>query len=222
MVTMKKVLLFILLGVCVFRVQAQSSSVLSSLLDKTLSKESITSIVESVAGKVVSELDLSVVGMWKYSAAEVQFKSDNLLTDAGGAVMLSSVEKSVDKLYSKLGIDKSNTFTFNSDSTFIQTVMIKSKVQTLQGTYSLDKENNIIVLQYKVMGKINLGKVSALYVNTGTSLSILFEADELLSMLKKIASVASSISTTSTLAGISAIIEKYDGMLLGYKLSRSK
>ncbi|MBE6334860.1 MAG: DUF4923 family protein [Bacteroidales bacterium] len=217
---MKKILLVALLGLFVSQVNAQS--VLSSLLNKTLSKESITSIVESVAGKVVSKLDLSVVGTWKYSAAEVQFKSDNLLAEAGGAAMLSTVENSVGKLYAKLGMDSDYSFTFNSDSTFTQNIKVKSKVQTLKGTYSLDKENNLIVLKYQVLGKINLGKVSAIYANNGTSLSILFDANELFTMLKKIASAASSFSSTATLAGLSTIVEQYDGMLLGYKMSRVK
>lgn len=217
---MKKILLVALVGLFVSQVNAQS--VLSSLLNKTLSKESITSIVESVAGKVVSKLDLSVVGTWKYSAAEVQFKSDNLLAEAGGAAMMTTVENSVGKLYAKLGMDSNYSFTFNSDSTFTQNIKVKSKVQTLKGTYSLDKENNLIVLKYQVLGKINLGKVSAIYANNGTSLSILFDANEMFSMLKKIASVASSLSNTATLAGLSTIVEQYDGMLLGYKMARVK
>lgn len=208
------------MGLFVSQVNAQS--VLSSLLNKTLSKESITSIVESVAGKVVSKLDLSVVGTWKYSAAEVQFKSDNLLAEAGGAAMMTTVENSVGKLYAKLGMDSNYSFTFNSDSTFTQNIKVKSKVQTLKGTYSLDKENNLIVLKYQVLGKINLGKVSAIYANNGTSLSILFDANEMFTMLKKIASVASSLSNTATLAGLSTIVEQYDGMLLGYKMVRVK
>lgn len=217
---MKKILLVALVGLFVSQVNAQS--VLSSLLNKTLSKESITSIVESVAGKVVSKLDLSVVGTWKYSAAEVQFKSDNLLAEAGGAAMMTTVENSVGKLYAKLGMDSNYSFTFNSDSTFTQNIKVKSKVQTLKGTYSLDKENNLIVLKYQVLGKINLGKVSAIYANNGTSLSILFDANEMFTMLKKIASVASSLSNTATLAGLSTIVEQYDGMLLGYKMARVK
>lgn len=136
--------------------------------------------------------------------------------------MLTTVESSVGKLYAKLGMDNSYSFTFNSDSTFTQTIKVKSKLQTLKGTYSLDKANNIIVLKYQVLGKINLGKVSAIYANNGTSLSILFDAKELFTMLKKIASAASSLSSTATLAGLNAVVEQYDGMLLGYKMSRAK
>ena len=217
---MKRVIIIALISVFVSQVQAQS--VLSGLLNKTLTKESITSIVESVAGKVVSKLDLSVVGTWNYSAAEVQFKSSNLLAEAGGAAILSGIEGSVGKLYSKLGIDESYSFTFNSDSTFTQNIKVKSNIQTLKGTYSLDEENNIIVLNYQVLGKINIGKVSAIYANNGVSLSILFDAKELFGMLKKISAVASSLTSTATLAGLNGVIEQYDGMLLGYKLKRAK
>ena len=216
---MKRIIIIAFLSVLVLQTHAQS--VLSGLLDKTLTKESITSIVESVAGKVTSKLDLSVVGTWNYTAAEVQFKSSNMLAEAGGAAMLTNVESSVGKLFAKLGIDETYSYTFNSDSTFTNTVKIGSKLQTLKGTYSLDEENNIIILNYKVLGKTKLGKVSAIYVNNGISLSVLFDANELLGMLKKISAVASTFSSTTTLAGISAMIEQYDGMLLGYKLKRA-
>lgn len=215
---MKKIFLVALLSIVVAQVHAQS--VLSSLLNKTLSKESITSIVESVAGNVISKLDLSVVGTWNYTGAEVQFKSSNMLAEAGGAAIMSSVESSVGKLYAKLGMDDSYSFTFNADSTFTQDIKIKSKVQTLKGTYSLDKENNLIILKYQVFGKINIGKVSAIYANNGKSLSILFDAKELFTMLKKIASAASSLSSAATIAGLNTVVEQYDGMLLGYKLSK--
>ena len=102
-------------------------------------------------------------------------------------------------------------------------LMLSGIITSMIKTYAMeDKENNLIVLKYQVLGKINLGKVSAIYANNGTSLSILFDANELFTMLKKIASAASSLSSTATLAGLSTIVEQYDGMLLGYKMSRVK
>jgi hypothetical protein len=44
----------------------------------------------------------------------------------------------------------------------------------------LDKENKIITLQYAALGKIGLGKINAIYANTGTSVALLFDASEML------------------------------------------
>lgn len=215
---MKKVV--IMLMFCTYAMCANAQSVLEGLLNSTLDKNSITSIIENVVGDAVSKLDLSIEGTWRYSEPEVQFKSENFLAEAGGSLVSSSVEKTLSKVYDKVGVNSSFTYTFNADSTFTQTIKIGSSVKNLKGTYSLDKENNIIVLNYALFGKVNLGKMSAIYANTGTSLALMFDSSEMFGFLKKIVSTAGSLSGRAGLATISGVVDKYDGMLQGLKLKR--
>ena len=216
---MKKILFFVVL--CASTMQLSAQSVLSGLLDKALSNETVNAVVESVTDNVISELDLPMTGTWNYSEAKVQFKGETAVAEATGSAMLTTVENSVGKIYSKLGIDQNFSFTFNSDSTFTHQIKIGSKLQAFNGTYSLDETNKIIVLNYKALGKTKFGKMSATYTNKGTTLSLLFESEQLFAMLKKIASAASSLSSTTSLASLSAMLDKYDGILLGYKLDRA-
>ena len=208
------------LAVQVANAQSGVQSVLNQLLGSGATTDVVSSIIENVVGNAVSKLDLSIEGTWIYSQPEVQFKSDNLLAQAGGAAATSKVESSLKKLYDKIGINKYFSYTFKEDNTFTHTLKIGSTVKTLSGTYTLDKENNIITLQYAALGKIGLGKINAIYANTGTSLALLFDASQLLAFTKKVLSAVSSVSGVASVATVAALVENYDGMLLGYKMTK--
>ena len=208
------------LAVQVANAQSGVQSVLNQLLGSGATTDVVSSIIENVVGNAVSKLDLSIEGTWTYSQPEVQFKSDNLLAQAGGAAATSKVESSLKKLYDKIGINKYFSYTFKEDNTFTHTLKIGSTVKTLSGTYTLDKENNIITLQYAALGKIGLGKINAIYANTGTSLALLFDASQLLAFTKKVLSAVSSVSGVASVATVAALVENYDGMLLGYKMTK--
>jgi len=219
---MKK--LFTILAFCLVASVATAQSGVQSLLNQLLGSDAtsstITSILENVVGGAVSNLNLSIEGTWKYSQPEVQFKSDNLLAQAGGAAATTKIENTLGKLYGKIGINSSLSYTFNSDQTFTQTIKIGSTVKTLKGTYTLDTENKIITLQYAALGKIGLGKINAIYANTGTSLALLFDASQMLGFFKKVLTAVSSFSGQTSLATITALLDNYDGVLLGYKMKK--
>ena len=219
---MKKLFAIIAVALSVSVANAQSGvqSVLNQLLGSGATTNTVTSILENVVGGAISKLDLSIDGTWKYTAPEVQFKSDNLLAQAGGAAATTKIETTLSKLYGKIGINESLSYTFNADSTFTQTIKIGSSVKNLKGTYSLDKTNKIITLKYDALGKVGLGKINAIYANTGTSLSLLFDASDMMSFLKKVISVVSSVSGKASLATVSALLENYDGALIGYKMKK--
>lgn len=219
---MKK--LFTILAFClvasVATAQSGVQSVLNQLLGSDATSSTVTSILENVVGSAVSKLNLSIEGTWTYSQPEVQFKSDNLLAQAGGAAATTKIENTLGKLYGKIGINSSLSYTFNSDQTFTQTIKIGSTVKTLKGTYTLDTENKIITLQYAALGKIGLGKINAIYANTGTSLALLFDASQMLGFFKKVLTAVSSFSGQTSLATITALLDNYDGVLLGYKMKK--
>ena len=219
---MKKLFTIIALCFAVTAADAQSGvqSVLNQLLGQGTTSSTVTSIIENVVGSAVSKLDLSIDGTWKYSAPEVQFKSDNLLAQAGGAAATTKIESKLSALYGKVGMNDYFTYTFNADSTFTQTIKIGNTVKNLSGTYSLNKENKVITLKYAALGKVGLGKINAIYANTGTSLALLYDASDLMAFLKKVLSTVSSLTGKASLATISTLLDNYDGILLGYKMDK--
>lgn len=219
---MKK--LFTIMAFCLVANLANAQSGVQSLLNQLLGSDAtsstVTSILENVVGGAISKLNLSIEGTWTYTQPEIQFKSDNLLAQAGGAAATTKIENTLGKLYGKIGINSSLSYTFNSDQTFTQTIKIGSTVKTLKGTYTLDTDNKVISLQYAALGKIGLGKINAIYANTGTSLALLFDASQMLAFFKKVLTAVSSITGQTSLATITALLDNYDGVLLGYKMEK--
>lgn len=200
--------------------QNNDQSLLKKLLGNEATNGTLQNILEDVVGGAVSELNLAIDGTWTYQEPQVQFKSDDLLSKAGGAASTAKIESVLDKLYGAIGMNNSLSYTFNSDSTFTQQIKIGSSVKTLGGTYSLDKGNKIITLKYSAFGKVTIGKINAIYANTGVSLTLLFDATELLDLSKKLLNAASSIAGKSSMAAITKVVDNYDGVLLGYKMQK--
>lgn len=219
---MKKLFFVAVFCISALSVGAQNNaqSLLKQLLGNDATSGTLQNILEDVVGGAVSKLNLSIEGTWKYNEPQVQFKSDNLLAKAGGAASTTKIEGNLKKFYGKIGLDESMTYTFNADSTFSQTIKIGSSVKNLKGTYSLDKENKIITLKYTALGNVGLGKINAIYANTGTSLALLFDATEMMGLMKKIVDTASSLTGKTSLAALSKVMESYNGVLLGYKMSK--
>ena len=91
---MKRLFIIAALVLAVTTANAQTGvqSVLNQLLGQGATSSTVTSIIENVVGSAVSKLNLSIDGTWKYSAPEVQFKSENLLAQAGGAAATTKIE----------------------------------------------------------------------------------------------------------------------------------
>lgn len=152
----------------------------------------------------------SVIGTWKYSAPACALDSgnDDLLAKAGNSVASSAAESSLTKVYDKTGLNKC-LFTFNENGTYSTTI---GKIKA-NGEYTFNPEEKTITFKTK------LGiKVTAKVAVTGSSMTLMFKADKLISAIKTITGLASNITKYAALIG--SMAEKYDGLDLGFELSR--
>ena len=99
------------------------------------------------------------------------------------------------------------SFTFNADSTFSAKVGQKS----MKGSYSYDASTQKVNLKFAKLIGMN-AKVNA----TSTTMDLLFESDKLLKLMAFIGSKSNS----SALKTVSSLSENYDGMMLGFQLSK--
>ncbi len=190
---------------CANRVHAQFS--LGNLLNKDA--------VEDLAGKLLQQSDLTVadlVGTWKYSAPACEFQSDDLLKKAGGSLVANQIEEKLTGVYSKIGLAADQfSYTFGADSTF--TCQLKDRV--ISGTVSKEEDSEQFVLHYQaVEGLLNIGSVKVFIRKSENTLSIMYEADKLLTVLTAIGSA----SQNTTLNTIGQLAEGYNGLLVGYEL----
>ena len=158
------------------------------------------SLLGNVAKNVIGDkltTSQSLIGTWNYVSPDCSLKADQLLAKAGGEAIAGKVEEELDRVFKKLGMDACS-YTFNADSTYTFTM----KKRTTQGTYSFNPETK-----------------TAQVAVTGTSMSLLFNADKLMSVLTALTHMASKVSAAG--ATVEGLISNYDGLLLGFKLEKA-
>lgn len=180
-----------------------------SFLNNLTSSSTVSSLVSAVTGSDISVS--SVVGTWNYSSPAVYLESDNVLKQAAASVATSTLESKLGDLVSSYGITAGTfSFTFNSDSSFSCSL----KGQTLSGTYSTGDSK--ITLKFSAAGTVNIGSVDVSAEVSSSSLSLLFPADKLLELVSAISTTVDS----STLSVVETLIEQYDSVMLGFKLTK--
>ena len=170
-------------------------------------KSVLSGVVKNVVGDKTTT-ESSIIGTWTYAGPECQFESDNLLAKAGGEVAAKEVEEKIQAVYEKVGMDGCQ-YTFGEDGSYSCTV----KGKTSSGTYTFDSDAKTVTMKSK------LGIKTMAYVTvTGDSMSLVFKADKLMSVLKTVTSAVSGVNSTAS--AINSITDSYDGLRLGFELKK--
>lgn len=167
----------------------------------------INGILNNVIGSgTFSKQDLCA-HTWKYSKPGCAFTSENLLAKAGGEIAANKVEEKLGEYYSKFGFSGSNTyFTFNTDGTFTSKIDGKS----WQGNYTFDEKTHAIQMKGLLLS------MSGYATKTTNGISLLFDQTKLLNLIKTMGALKGS----STLSAIGTIANNYDGMRVGFEMSK--
>lgn len=167
----------------------------------------INGILNNVIGSgTFSKQDLCA-HTWKYSKPGCAFTSENLLAKAGGEIAANKVEEKLSEYYSKFGFSGSNTyFTFNTDGTFTSKIDGKS----WQGNYTFDEKTHAIQMKGLILS------MSGYATKTTNGISLLFDQKKLLNLIKTIGALKGS----STLSAIGTIANNYDGMRVGFEMTK--
>lgn len=167
----------------------------------------INGILNNVIGSgTFSKQDLCA-HTWKYSKPGCAFTSENLLAKAGGEIAANKVEEKLGEYYSKFGFSGSNTyFTFKTDGTFAAKIDGKS----WQGNYTFDEKTHAIQMKGLLLS------MSGYATKTTNGISLLFDQTKLLNLIKTMGALKSS----STLSAIGTIANNYDGMRVGFEMTK--
>ena len=173
--------------------------------------QDLKSILTGVAKAVVGDkatTSSSIIGTWKYVGPQCQFESENLLAKAGGEVAAKEVEENTQTGNDIIGMSGCE-YTFNEDGTYSYTL----KKRTMSGTYTFDDKEKTITMK----GKLGVKTVAHVTV-TGNDMSLVFNADKLMSVLKTITGTVSKVNSTA--ATINSVAGSYDGLMLGFDLKK--
>ena len=167
----------------------------------------INGILNNVIGSgTFSKQDLCA-HTWKYSKPGCAFTSENLLAQAGGEIAANKVEEKLGEYYSKFGFSGSNTyFSFKTDGTFAAKIDGKS----WQGNYTFDEKTHAIQMKGLLLS------MSGYATKTTNGISLLFDQTKLLNLIKTMGALKGS----STLSAIGTIANNYDGMRVGFEMTK--
>ena len=172
---------------------------------------SIGSIISGLLNNVIGSGTFSKADLcahtWKYSKPGCAFTSENLLAKAGGEIAASKVEEKLSTYYNKFGFSSSNTqFTFTTDGNF--SAQIDGK--PWQGSYTFDEKTHAIQLKGLLLS------ASGYATKTTNGISLLFDQKKLLNLIKML----SAFKGSSTLSAVGTIANSYDGMRVGFEMTK--
>lgn len=166
-----------------------------------------------ILGGLLGETDVTLdqlEGKWQYKGPAVAFQSDNMLQKAGGIAAAQTVEKKLSTYYAMLGVS-SMTMTVEKDGAF--TVNLRGI--PVKGTIEKGDDGNF-VFSVNGIGRSSVSKVPATISASGADIDVTFDATKLMEVATKILSA----SKNSTLNMASSLLGGYDGMNVGFKLSK--
>ena len=167
----------------------------------------INGILNNVIGSSTFSKESLCAHTWKYSKPGCAFTSENLLAKAGGEIAANKIEEQLEGYYKKAGFSSSNTyFKFNTDGSFESKIDGKS----WKGTYTFDEKTHAITM------KGLLFSVSGYATQTTNGVSLLFESKKLLTLVQTL----TALSGNSTLGTIGNITKNYDGVRVGFEMSK--
>ena len=177
---------------------------------QALENGSVTDIIEGVLS--TSNLEVKdLAGVWTSTGSAVAFQSEDLLSQAGGVAMASTLESKINPYFTKYGIVGS-VITIQTDGSFSMTL----KKTTLKGKI-VKGENNKFILSFEAFGRNNLGNVNLYIQKTSTSMDLMFDASKLKTILSSIASLSKKGLGNS----LNSLLNSYNGICIGFKMSKT-
>lgn len=177
----------------------------------SIQAQSIKDILSGVISNVVGDkatTESSFKGTWKYNAPACEFESDNLLAKAGGTAAAEKIEKRVAPLLKSVGVN-GIVYTFDGKGNYTS----KIKKRVTEGTYKFDSKDKTITFT-PTIGMAYTAHVAV----QGSTMTLTFEADKLMTTLKTISNATSKLSTTAAL--INTLMNSYSGMRVGFELKK--
>lgn len=244
---MKRIFLIVAVFAFTMSASAQWTNFFSNALGKLKSSDTTEEIASSsTAGAVKNVLsnligssmpvsEATLVGKWNYDGTSCVLESEQALANLGSSFATGKIEEKLDSYLAKVGVAPGAcTFEFLENDSCCFTV----KGRSINGTYTLDSKEKTV--QFNFYGRLSM---TAHVSYDLQNVNMVFDADKLLSLIKKVTStVASSASSdgavasvlgnlsqssgsstalaSSTLSTVSSLLDNYTGMMLGMKLKK--
>lgn len=151
-------------------------------------------------------------GNWVSSGPAVCFQGDDLLKKAGGMAAAAAIESKLEPYFKTYGLTGA-TLTIDEAGNFT----LKIKNLPLKGTITqnADGEKGVFDFNFTALGKVKLGAIKTYVQKSYNSMDVMFDAQKLMTLISTVAKV----SNISTLKTLSSLLNSYDGLCVGFKMS---
>ncbi len=187
----------------------------SNTTDST-STTSGSSILGSILGGVLQTANLEVkdiAGTWTENGPSIQFKSDDMLKQAGGAAAAAVVKEKLMPYYNKLGLDG---MTLKITTEGEATVTLKGG-KTFTGTVTKGEKEGEMVFDFNKFSKTSkFGSITVEVSKSVNTLSLMADVSKLKSLLSLVADKLN----VSQLSTITDLLESYDGIYAGLEFTK--
>lgn len=172
-----------------------------------------SSTTTTTVTKTISITNANLAGVWKYSEPSVSISGEGAFSEAISALAAAQLKTTISDMCAQNGITTGLfTFTFKSNGTF--SCMVKTT--ELSGSYKTDSDAATVTLSFNAVNSISIDTMVGDAVLDSSSLTILFESNAVLSLIEKF----STSSNSETIQGISALLSAYEGLRLGFVMSK--
>ena len=175
-----------------------------------------SSLLGDILGGVLQKDDLEVAdiaGTWVVTGPSIQFKSDDLLGQAGGAAAASVLKEKLMPYYEKVGIDGMK-MAITADGKV--TVTLKNG-KSFSGTVTKGENEGEMVFGFnKLSSTSKIGNITVEVTKSISTLSLMADVSKLQSLL----SAVSDKLNISQLSTITSLLENYDGIYAGLEFTK--
>lgn len=179
--------------------------------------EGVASAVENKANEKLAEKydTIRILGSWQYVKPDIKLESDDFISKAGSEFATQSLEGRLVELLAKVGINANTVITFNENKTY----SLRTDKRTMKGTYSINKDSREITLTSQARIKFT-AKIDQSLLKP-TSLSLRFNADKLMELLKHFSGILAQKSANKNVDMVNTLLGKYNGLTIGAELKKN-
>ncbi len=194
---------------------AQLTDILKNTASSLLGDSKLSDVAGDVVGDIVGNLlgtneltEENLAGTWTYSEPCAVMESEDVLGKLGSSVITNKLEKEQAKLLNKVGFTAGKVvLKLNKDKSGTITV----GKRTLNLTWEISGSDIVFTILTRNI-KVNTNM-------SGDNLQLAMNADKLLELVNVVTAKVSKIS--SNFATISKLLNKYEGLYLGLKFTKS-
>lgn len=180
------------------------------------SSSDAASLLGGILGNVLQKDNLEVkdiAGTWTVSGPSIQFKSDDVLQQAGGAAAAAVIKEKLMPYYEKIGLEGMK-LDITTDGNV--TVTLKNG-KSFKGTVKKgEKEGEMVFGFNKLSSTSKIGNLTLEVSKSINSLSLMADVSKLQSLLQ----LVSDKLNISQLSTITSLLENYDGIYAGLEFTK--